>query len=59
MSKEVTPSNFKPIKSPDYHYTRKLVEKKTYLDKLYTKEWLDNYFCIDEKSRDKKSRDKK
>ena len=59
MSKEVSSSHFESIKPPNYHHTHKLVEKKMYLDELYTKNWLNNYFSINEKSTHEKSTDEK
>lgn len=44
MERQIPASVFEPLKPPIYHKTKKPVDKKKYLDELYTKEWLNNYF---------------
>ena len=45
---ELPPTIFTPLKSPSSEYDKTLkplkpIEKKKYLDELYTKEWKDSY----------------
>jgi hypothetical protein len=45
---EVPQTDFKPLKPPqsDKEATEKPVKKTKYLDNLFTKEWEDEYFII-------------
>ena len=44
MEKQIPPSIFTPIQPPKYSHTKKPVDKKKYLDELFTKEWMNKYF---------------
>ena len=48
---KIPPSVFEPIKPPIYHHEQKLIDKKNYLDELYTKEWFNKYFDTTSKSK--------
>ena len=46
MDKEPSSTIFTPIKKPHPRITIKPIDKKKYLDNLYTHEWQDNYFKL-------------
>jgi hypothetical protein len=41
---EIPPTNFTPIKKVDTQKKPKQLERKQYLDDLYSDKWLDKYF---------------
>ena len=45
---EIPPTDFKPLQPPqsDKEATEKPIKKTKYLDDLFTKEWEDEYFII-------------
>ena len=43
----IPPTNFEPLKKIEKHTPEKSVQKKKYLDELYSKEWKNNYFMQD------------
>ncbi len=44
MDNSIPPSSIVPIKPPVYRHEKEPVDKKKYLDELYTSEWLQTYF---------------
>ncbi len=49
MEREIPKTSFQSIKPPTYEYTKKQVDKKKYLDEIFTKEWINKYFTTPDK----------
>jgi hypothetical protein len=39
-------SSFEPLRPPVSKHTVKPIEKKNYLDDLYSQSWIDNFFNV-------------
>ena len=46
---KIPSSTFEPLKPPVYQHTKKPVDKKKYLDELYTQSWINNFFDMTSK----------
>tara|TARA_B100001093_G_scaffold520403_1_gene615477 strand:- start:1172 stop:1360 length:189 start_codon:yes stop_codon:yes gene_type:complete len=44
ISKEIPPTVFKPIKKSQKIHDEKVIEKKKYLDELFSETWKKEYF---------------
>lgn len=43
---EKVSSSFEPLQPPIYKHTKKTIDKKKYLDDLYSQSWIDNFFNV-------------
>jgi len=46
MDKSIPKTEFKPLKKPFSFEQKAYIEYKKYLDEIYSKDWMNNYFKL-------------